>query len=63
MLLQKYYYTTLNPVKMEQTDLTVNTEKQTADLGDEKTKIIEDYSPNKVRDETAPLPEIHKDVK
>jgi len=51
---------------MEQSDLTANTEKQKleqANLDDEKTKIIEDYSPNKVRDETAPLPEIHKDVK
>jgi len=47
---------------MEKSDLTVNTQKQ-ATLDDEKTKIIEDFSPNKVRDETAPLPEIKKDVK
>lgn len=49
---------------MEPTNLNVNTEKPT-NLDDEKTKIIEDYSPNKTRDETAPLPEVqaNKDVK
>ena len=45
---------------MEQ-NLTVNTKNQSGEqvnLGDEKTKIIEDKSPDKVRNDKAPLPQI-----